>query len=263
MLVAGSTFGGGQGTSTVGLLDRDGSEASAGLAGVSRTPAACRSGPTTTLDDLRLDVRTSVVNAGLVIPPAYGDDMDAGPDRPRRGARRPRLDHAAAVGATVQGAVGDESVRLAAGRFTATHTDGLLPDSLAMVDRVAPTQPPVEVATVPVAGDRSEGGAFDYAVPANLVLFVFVSTITLGAALAGDRRLGLVRRMLATPHRPGTILAGIGGAKLAFSILQSSCWPAWGPCCSASLGVDPWGRSCSSCCGRWWRRRSGCSWARS
>src|SRR5690606_28151912 len=43
-----------------------------------------------------------------------------------------------------------------------------------------------------------------------------------GALLALDRQRGIVRRLLATPHGTGTILAGIGAAKLSIALAQSA-----------------------------------------
>jgi ABC-2 type transport system permease protein len=65
-------------------------------------------------------------------------------------------------------------------------------------------------------------GTFSYTAPSNLVLFVFVNTLAVGAILALDRQRGIVRRLLSTPHGTGTILAGIGAAKLAFAVVQSA-----------------------------------------
>jgi ABC-2 type transport system permease protein len=221
MLVVGSAFGSEDDALDVGLLDRDRTPASADLVASLEDAGGLSVTTYDDPDDLRLDVRTDVVNAGLVVPRGYGDDLERGRTVPVEMLVDPTSTAAAAVSATVQGAVSDESVRLAAGRVTATHTDGPLADSLAAVDRVMPTQDAVVVHATPVGDQGRAVGAFDYTVPANMVLFVFVATIALGVGLAGDRRLGLVRRMLATPHRTGTILAGIGGAKLAFSVLQS------------------------------------------
>jgi ABC-2 type transport system permease protein len=54
------------------------------------------------------------------------------------------------------------------------------------------------------------------------VLFTFVNTIVVGSLIALERKQGITRRMLATPHGTGTILAGIGAAKLLFALLQSA-----------------------------------------
>src|SRR5690606_32693004 len=71
-------------------------------------------------------------------------------------------------------------------------------------------------------GDGSHLGTFSYTAPSNLVLFTFVNTVVVGSVLALERRQGITRRMLATPHGTGTILAGIGAAKLLFALLQST-----------------------------------------
>jgi ABC-2 type transport system permease protein len=222
IVIIGTTFGA-EDDLDVGVFDDDGSARAAelvdGLAAAERVSVE-RYG---SLDALQRDIRTGGVAAGLVVPEGYGDDVDAGRVATVELVADPTSTSAAAVQETVRAAVADEAGRAAAARFTASQGAGSYEDAAALVDRVAGDVRPVAVQTVTVGGTAErELGSFDYTAPANLTLFVFVNTLAVGTVLALDRRRGMTRRMLATPHGTGTILAGIGAAKLLFALVQSA-----------------------------------------
>jgi ABC-2 type transport system permease protein len=161
--------------------------------------------------------------AGLVIPDGYGSDLDRGDDATVELIADPTSGTAAAVQATVRSAIGDETVQIAAARVAVDAGDAdyatAAREAAALVDDV----PRAGVRTVPIdEGDQVDLGSFDYTAPSNLVLFTFVNTIIVGSILALERKQGITRRMLATPHGTGTILAGIGAAKFLFALLQSA-----------------------------------------
>ena len=62
---------------------------------------------------------------------------------------------------------------------------------------------------------------FGYSAPTMLVLFVFLSSLTGGAAMIESSRLGIHARMLAAPLRPGAIVAGESASYLGIALLQS------------------------------------------
>lgn len=221
MVVIGSTFGGTRGV-TVGVVDRDGTAASRQLietldsedVDVERFDS---------LDELRRDVRAGSVAAGVVVPDGYGATLDAGDDATVEMIADAASGSAAAVQATVRAAVGDQAVRTAAARAVAAT--GAVDEATA-AERAAALAGEVPEAGVRIAPvDEGEGagiGTFSYTAPSNLVLFTFVNTIMVGSVIAIDRRQGITRRMLATPHGTGTILGGIGLAKLLFALVQSA-----------------------------------------
>ncbi|MEX0658158.1 MAG: ABC transporter permease [Egibacteraceae bacterium] len=55
----------------------------------------------------------------------------------------------------------------------------------------------------------------------NLVLFVFITSLTGGAALIESRRLGTAQRMLASPASAGTVLIGEAAARFAIALGQA------------------------------------------
>jgi ABC-2 type transport system permease protein len=191
--------------------------------------------------DLRRDVRSGSLSVGLVVPDDYDARLAAGDDVTVDIVADPASANVATVQAALDGAIAQRAERLAAARTAVEHGAPDADDALATADRLADQLPRTEVRTETVRlrgdddggtggsgddedGDGSDGedSAFAYPAPANLVLFVFVNTVAVGSVLADDRSKGLTRRLLATPHGTGVILAGIGAARLAFALVQSA-----------------------------------------
>ena len=223
IVVIGSTFGNDR-TLDVGVVDHDGSEQATGLVGALDEDGALAVDTYGSEDALRRDIRTGAVDAGVVVPAGYGADLDAGRDATVELVADPTSGSSASVQASVRAAIGDESVGVAAGRAVATASGGST-DAATATQRatsLAGQVARVGVRREQVDSGRSTLGSFDYTAPANLVLFTFVNTLAVGSALAYERRRGITRRLLATPHGTGTILAGIGASKFAFALLQSA-----------------------------------------
>ena len=71
-----------------------------------------------------------------------------------------------------------------------------------------------------VSGHRLPSG-LAYSAPAMLVLFTFITSLTGAVALIEARRIGVVRRVLASPARPAAVLTGMGLGRLGFALTQS------------------------------------------
>jgi ABC-2 type transport system permease protein len=61
---------------------------------------------------------------------------------------------------------------------------------------------------------------FSYTAPSNLVLFVFITSLASGAAIVVARRLGITRRMLATPTSPTVVVLGQASSRFMTAVLQ-------------------------------------------
>jgi ABC-2 type transport system permease protein len=85
--------------------------------------------------------------------------------------------------------------------------------------RLAPTLPRVEVRRSVVGGRQTEGD-FDYGAAQELVLFVFVTSLSASWMLIESRRLGVSRRMLASPTAAGVLLAGETVGRFAIALFQ-------------------------------------------
>jgi ABC-2 type transport system permease protein len=216
IVVIGTTFGGASALD-VGVVDQDGSAASRALVAALDRRAGLDVTAYGSVGAMRPEVRLDTVAAGIVIPAGYGAALRGGDDATIDLIADPASSSRAAVQASVRGAIGNQAVVIAAGR--AAGGDEAAARTAARLARDL-RQPGVR--SVSVSGDESAGlGSFDYTAPSNLVLFTFINTLVVGALLAGERRQGITRRMLATPHGTGTILAGIGLAKFSFALCQS------------------------------------------
>jgi ABC-2 type transport system permease protein len=222
MFIIGSTFGGME-SLQVGVLDRDDTASSRALVAALDRGDGLDVERFDSLDGLRREVRTGTVGAGLVVPDGYGAALGSDDGATVELVADPSSAAAAAAQASVRAAVGDLAVRFAAARTASEATGADLATTQQLADGLADE--------LPVAGVRRESvddgedatlSSFSYTAPSNLVLFTFINTVVAGSILAVERRDGITRRMLATPHGTGTILAGIGAAKLTFALLQSA-----------------------------------------
>ena len=82
-----------------------------------------------------------------------------------------------------------------------------------------------EAAAVTVAstggGEPAKPTGFAYTAPANLLLFTFVNSMAVAAALVESRRIGMVRRSLAAPVRRSQVLLGEALSRFAVALAQS------------------------------------------
>lgn len=223
IVIIGTTFGSTGSDLPVGVVDLDGSPRSRELvAGLDRSAA---------LDverydderDLATDVRTGRVEGGVVVDAGYGDALDGTGTAEVRLLADPAAGTGTPVRSAVRAAVGEQGRVVAAARFAAERAGAAPADLMATAEQAAARTPPIAVEEERV-GDRGRAEISPFAVtaPSNLVLFVFVNSLTVGAVLAADRRSGIVHRLLATPNRVPTILLGIGAAKFAFALVQAA-----------------------------------------
>ena len=221
MIVIGSTFGGMRGI-TIGVVDLDATSASDDLvATIDGDDISVERYDSVT--DLRRDIRAGSVAGGVVVPDGYGATLDAGEDVTVEMISDASSASAAVVQASIRAAVGDQAVQTAAARAVAAGGTVDEATTAEVAADLAADLPRAGVTSVSVDEGEDAGlVTFSYTAPSNLVLFTFVNTIMIGSLVAIERRQGIIRRMLATPHGTGTILAGIGLAKLLFALLQSA-----------------------------------------
>jgi ABC-2 type transport system permease protein len=222
ILVLGMAFGGSS-TPRVGLTALDPGPLAAQLC--ERVTAAV--GVTVRLvpdePDLVSMVEHGQLEAGLVITAGYDRALTAGDTATVRLIARPGQ-QGQQVGAIVTGAVSEEAGRLRAARFAATENGTQVPEALARVDTIAGQLPAatVQAHTVGQADFPAELGRFDIGASSELLLFVFLTSMTSSAALIETRRLGISRRMLATPTSSRTVVAGEALGRLLIAVFQGA-----------------------------------------
>jgi ABC-2 type transport system permease protein len=126
------------------------------------------------------------------------------------------------VGITVRAVVGEQASLLRAAGFTADQTGTQFEQALGNAEVVATDLPAVtvEASTLGEALFPDTLGRFDVGASSQLLLFVFLTSLVGSTALIETRRLGVSRRMLATPTSAGTILLGEALGRVAVALVQ-------------------------------------------
>jgi ABC-2 type transport system permease protein len=158
----------------------------------------------------------------VVLPAGYDQALRAG----RRAEVTFVVDQTRPAPAPVRSAVAAVVARQAAeakAAALAAETAGVPFDTaLARARALAEGQARVRVEATTVGGrEDALPAGFNYTAPANLVLFVFITSVAGAAGLIEARRLGVIRRLLATPTTAGTILAGEFLGRFAVAMLQA------------------------------------------
>jgi ABC-2 type transport system permease protein len=220
ILVLGMAFGGNSDPRVGAVGDRSDPLAAAVLSRL-RTADGIAVRAVRTESDLVSRVERGELEAGLVIPSGYGAAIRAGGQVELRYVARPGQ-QANQIQQIVAAAVDQEASRLRAARFVRDEGAADFDRALDRVDTVATGTAAITV-TVHTAGTEAFPdtlGRFDVGASSQLVLFLFLTALTGSAALIESRRLGVSRRMLATPTTPGTVIAGEAGGRLTVAILQ-------------------------------------------
>ena len=172
-------------------------------------------------DDLIDAVERGRAQAGLVIPAGYDTTLRTGGEVVIRLFGRPSS-LAQQLSATVRAAVGEQNLLVRAARFAESEGISSPEDSFELAAQAAAAVPGVRVRTTS-AGESlfpEDLGTFDLGASTQLLLFIFITSLTGSVALIETRRLGLTRRMLSTPTRTRTILAGEALGRLGVALLQ-------------------------------------------
>jgi ABC-2 type transport system permease protein len=222
ILVLGATFGGSS-TPRLGVVDTgSGPLGAALLRQLEQTPHL----KVVTVSDaaaLLTQVGRGNLAAGVIIPPGYDAAARSG-----RGATVRYLaqqnQSSQQLGQTVRGAVARQAALLGAALFAAgQHAVPNFSAGLAEATRISPAVPSVSV-TQTTAGTTVFSrtlGQFDEGAWTELVLFMFLTALTGSVAIIETRRLGLSRRMLATPTAPITVIAGETVGRVLISCVQA------------------------------------------
>jgi ABC-2 type transport system permease protein len=222
ILVLGATFGGSSNPRLGVAAQRSGPLGAALVRQLERTPHL-RVVPVADPAALLTQVQRGSLAAGLVIPARYDAAIRAGQGVTLRYMARPDQS-SQQLGETVRGAVAQQAALLGAARFAVTERSASsFSAGLAAAARVSPAVPSVAVSetTAGTALFSRTLGQFDEGAWTELLLFLFLISLTGAVALIETRRLGLSRRMLATPTSPGTVIAGETLGRVLIAVIQA------------------------------------------
>ena len=171
-------------------------------------------------DDLISAVDNEELDAGLVLDPDFDDRVEAS-----QPSQVTFVTSTLGIGPQLQAMVEDALSRSLA-EPTAVHAAVERGADREEAEQAAQGQAAIiELVTVEVttAGERifpEHVTGYDIGASSQLVLFVFLTSLTGSAAMIQSRRLGITTRMLSTPTTLGTIIAGEAVARFTIAALQ-------------------------------------------
>jgi ABC-2 type transport system permease protein len=222
ILIIGITFGdAGSSRLPVGVVDLGAGPLGGELRAQLEASPALDPRPYEDEDAVRKAVRRGVVVAGAVLPSGYDQALRAGREAQVRFVVDQTRPAPAPVRSAVAAAVARQAAAVRAAQFTAETAEVPFDAALARARTLAAGQEQIRVEATTIGGrEEALPTGFNYTAPANLVLFVFITSLAGAAGLIEARRLGVLRRMLATPTTAATILAGESLSRLAIALLQ-------------------------------------------
>jgi len=219
IIVLGITYGGFN-SARIGLVDHDGGALASNLVdgiAVEGVQISVRRYETT--EGLRDAVRRGFVEVGLAIPDGYGASLRAGDAAPIEVLTQP-----SGLAGAIRSAV-DESIARQAGLLRATRfvmeRDGVAFDDALALARGQESSAPGVTVTVDSISEASTGpNGFTVGAQSQLILFVFLTSMTGASELIVTRQLGISRRMFATPTGTWTIILGEGLGRYGYALFQ-------------------------------------------
>jgi ABC-2 type transport system permease protein len=172
-----------------------------------------------TVDALRSAVRHSEIVAGVVIPAGYDAALRDGSPPGVDFVTDPSGQASLAARGPVVAVIDKQVGAAAAARFAAVHAGTSFDESLRTA-RSLEASGGVSVAVSTATGRAPLPTGFSYTAPSNLVLFVFITSLASAAVIVNSRRLGITRRMLATPTRPSVVLMGQSVSRFLMAVFQ-------------------------------------------
>ena len=166
---------------------------------------------------MRTAIERGELEGGLVIPAGYDERVRAGEtvdiDYAARPSATPELRF------TVMAAVDAQNAEVRAARFALTEgAAASFDDAFDRARTAAATLPDVKVVTRTAEGEAIQ--SLSTGAAQELILFMFLTSLSASAMLIETRRLGITRRMLATPNGVATILAGETLGRYAIALMQ-------------------------------------------
>jgi len=172
---------------------------------------------------LRDQVEHGQLEAGLVIPAGLNDELRG------TGAATVRLlatpaSEATGLRASVEAAVARVAAVATAARAAAAIGAGTFDEAQTVARDTLSTVPGVAVDVTWVGEPAPLAGLSPFAFGAStqLVLFMFLTSLTAAGRLVTTRELGVSRRMLSSPTSPGTVIAGETLGRYAISLVQAA-----------------------------------------
>lgn len=221
VLVLGLSFGGGFAT-RIGVVAVESGELGEDLIdGLAAEPVGWEIRQYQHADDLREAVRTGVIGAGLVLPVGYDQRLRAAESTSVEFVAPPQ-DVSIRLRSTVEAAIADQAALVRAARFVGAQTDLSPADAFEVATAAQGSMPliEVEVASIGESPIPESLAGFGLGAQSQLVLFMFVTSMSGATQLILSRQLGVSARMVSTPTGLSTILLGEALGRFGVAMLQ-------------------------------------------
>jgi linearmycin/streptolysin S transport system permease protein len=168
---------------------------------------------------LRTAVERNAVEGGVVIPTGYDERIRAGGTVEVTYLARP-TDTSRELEVAVRAVLDEQGAEIRAARFAFQEGNvATFEEGLERARRIARTIPRVSVESRTPSGG-SGVGTFAIGAAQELVLFMFLTSLSASSMLIETRRLGITRRMLASPTSVRSILIGEALGRYAIALVQ-------------------------------------------
>ena len=174
-----------------------------------------------TADDLRAGVEGGTLEIGVIVPPGYDATLRAGGVAEIVILGQPQS-AVSALREAVDAAIATQAAAIGAARLAAAREGIPFDEALATARSVQDETAGVTVAVEQIGEGLfpASTGAFQPGAQSQLVLFMFLTSMTAATQLILTRQLGVSRRMVASPVRVSTILAGETLGRFGVAMLQ-------------------------------------------
>ena len=175
----------------------------------------------TDVEILATDVTDGAIAFGVALPDRYTKRLIAGESLEVTYHAAPN-DSTVGTRTVVAAALGEQSALTRAATFAAAETESTIEAVLPAVESAADALPPIEVTVVTVGESLfpPELAGFTLGAQGQLVLFIFLTSLTGSAQLIVSRQLGVSRRMLSTPTPMPAILLGEALGRFGVAMFQ-------------------------------------------
>lgn len=219
IVVLGMTYGG-MNRARIGLVDEDGGPLAVDLAsGITTTDIKIDVRRYASAADLRDAVERGFVELGLIVHAGYDTALRSGGTGALEYVAQP-ASYAGAVRTAVDAAIADQSALVRAARYASAANGITFDQALTAAEASRSSAPGVGVAVEDVGEVSTNPSGFALGAQSQVILFMFLTSMTGATALISTRLLGISRREFSTPTSARTIIVGETLGRYAFALFQ-------------------------------------------
>ena len=219
VIVLGMTYGG-MNTARVGVADQDAGALSTALVNDLRTTdVRLELRRYATAAEVRDAVERGFVEIGLAIPSGYGEALRGGGQAQVEVVAQPQS-YASAVRTAIDGALARQTALIQAARYAASTTGVSFDAALAAAREHEASVAGVGVTVDTVSEVTANPNGFAVGAESQVILFMFLTSMTGAAVLITTRQLGITRREFSTPTSVRSIIAGETIGRFVFALFQ-------------------------------------------